>query len=40
MNISIKKSENISVDLAKIISLNHIVARCSGKWSGEQEFRE
>ena len=30
-DISINKSKNISLDLAKIISSNHIVARCSGK---------
>ena len=29
--ISINKSQNISFDLAKILSLNHVVARCSGK---------
>ena len=30
-NISINKSKDISVDLAKILSLNNVVARCSGK---------
>ena len=30
-NISINKSQDISTDLAKILSSNHIVARCSGK---------